>query len=532
MKLNLKLGLSLGLLAFALLLCGAIGLYSKNLLSDNLDFVIGVAWDTADGAMEGVIGLQEQIIAIQAMSLEGADQASLLQRVADGEALADESLNRMMSAGLLASNLTDKLSERRRAFEQAKKQALTAQTQSDADEKAIAARFSIATNELLEFIGELEEVADSKVENQASSIADAKTLTSTLIASVMTLGLLIALASFLFLQRTVLRPIKQTAELMAEIAEGDGDLTVRLRVNTHDEISDVATAFNTFVGKLQGLIAQLQGSASNFSVSAEKLSSSSEKTRAGTARQQMETDQVATAMNEMAATIQEVARHATDASAATTKAQGYSEDGKRVVAQTIDSINFLAKEVEAAGDVINTLESGSQEIGSVLDVIKGIAEQTNLLALNAAIEAARAGEQGRGFAVVADEVRALAGRTQQSTEEIQSMIDKLQASARDAVQVMAKGSEQASESVDQAGRAGSALDQITSAVSTINDLNLQIATASEEQSSVAEEINRNINAIKQVANESGSAAQLTAEESQGLEGLANQLKSVAAQFRV
>ena len=188
--------------------------------------------------------------------------------------------------------------------------------------------------------------------------------------------------------------------------------------------------------------------------------------------------------------------------------------------------------MQNAVGVIRTLEVGSNEIGSVLDVIKGIAEQTNLLALNAAIEAARAGEQGRGFAVVADEVRSLASRTQQSTEEIQQMIDKLQSSARSAVSVMQLSSENANSSVDQAGKAGVALDEITAAISAITDLNAQIATASEEQSAVAEEINRNINNISAISQTTKECADKTETSAQDLESYATDLKRLAGKFRV
>ncbi len=224
--------------------------------------------------------------------------------------------------------------------------------------------------------------------------------------------------------------------------------------------------------------------------------------------QKGEVDQVATAMTEMSATVHEVARNATEAAEAAQRADEETGKGKMVVSQAIEAIDLLANEVNDAAQVIHRLEQDSDEIGAVLDVIRGIAEQTNLLALNAAIEAARAGEQGRGFAVVADEVRTLAQRTQQSTQEIQNMIERLQSGAQDAVKAMEQGRSRAQVGVEQAAEAGVSLETIAQAVGTISDMNTQIATAAEEQSVVAEEINLNIVSISdmadKIAGESGS----------------------------
>ncbi|NHZ69797.1 MAG: methyl-accepting chemotaxis protein, partial [Thermotogales bacterium] len=255
-------------------------------------------------------------------------------------------------------------------------------------------------------------------------------------------------------------------------------------------------------------------------------------TREGVQRQKSEIDQVATAMTEMAATVQEVARNAATAAGAARDANEEAGSGKRVVKETIQAINSLAGEVQSASDVINQLAADSEAIGGVLDVIRGIAEQTNLLALNAAIEAARAGEQGRGFAVVADEVRTLAQRTQTSTQEIQSMIEKVQSGARNAVNVMESGREQAAGSVSKAGEAGTSLETINSAVSAINDMNMQIASAAEEQSAVAEEINRNIVNIGIVADETADGSNKIANANEDLVRLGGQLQSIVSMFKV
>ena len=249
-------------------------------------------------------------------------------------------------------------------------------------------------------------------------------------------------------------------------------------------------------------------------------------------QQQSQIEQVATAMNEMTATATEVATNARSAADAAQNADGDVNSGMVIVEQTVTSINSLAAEVERANDVIRTLQSDSEEIGSVLDVIRGIAEQTNLLALNAAIEAARAGEQGRGFAVVADEVRTLASRTQQSTEEIQKMIERLQSGANDAVHVMEESHIQAKNSVDQAGKTGDALKKITLAVNTINQMNLEISNAAGQQTEVAREIDMNLNQINQASHESVSNAGEASQESENLNQLASHLQELMQQFKV
>jgi len=312
----------------------------------------------------------------------------------------------------------------------------------------------------------------------------------------------------------------------------EGNLTVRADYQGKDELGRVANAFNRMGERFQAMVQQLSGATSQLAAAAEETSAVTEQTSSGIRQQQSETEQVATAMNEMTATVQEVAHSAASAAEAAHKADEEALAGKQVVTRTIDVIDSLASEVEKAAGVIHQLEQDSEQIGTVLDVIRGIAEQTNLLALNAAIEAARAGEQGRGFAVVADEVRTLASRTQQSTAEIQGMIEKLQNGAANAVKVMEASRTQAQAGVEQVAQAGASLDSITRAVGTINDLNAQIASAAEEQSSVAEEINRNIVNISQVADQTSQGAQQTAAASEELARLAEQLQSLVGQFRV
>lgn len=341
----------------------------------------------------------------------------------------------------------------------------------------------------------------------------------------------LALAVSFLIQRSIVRPVNEVVNALRDMAEGDGDLTKRIHVASKDEVGELAHWFNVFAERVHDIVGKFKDSAINLSAAAEQLSSTITKTSAGALRQQSEIEHVAKAMSEMSTTVEEVARNVGMSANDAQKADDESTKGADVVTQTMSAINALARDIDQASEVITNLQKETDSIGSVLDVIRGIAEQTNLLALNAAIEAARAGEQGRGFAVVADEVRTLASRTQASTEEIQNMITKLQTGANQAVQVMVKGKDQAASSVDHASRAGQSLQNITRAVSVIKDMSNQIASASEEQSAVSLEINRNINNISDVANETAKGSREISTGAAELARLAAELQSLVGQFK-
>jgi len=334
----------------------------------------------------------------------------------------------------------------------------------------------------------------------------------------------------------IVRGIKQSIDdvvrSLKDIAQENGDLTVRIETKSEDEIGELVYWFNQFMDKLQGVVRDVVEASLPLSNLAQNLRGVTEETQRTIDVQQKSATNAKRAVDTMSGSVDGVAHSAAQAASDANEATTAASEGRQIVQQTVTSIQQLAENVRETADVIARLESDSNKVGSVLDVIKGIAEQTNLLALNAAIEAARAGEQGRGFAVVADEVRTLASRTQQSTEEIQSTIEQLQNAAHSAVEVMSRGTEQATSSVETANKAGSSLETITSTIGRINQMNEQIAHNTEDQRTVAVDIVRHVDEIhertEQTASRSGELGSMCNE----LADLAQHLESIAKQFRV
>ncbi|MBS7460470.1 methyl-accepting chemotaxis protein [Pseudomonas syringae] len=365
-------------------------------------------------------------------------------------------------------------------------------------------------------------------QNKSRDADSAKSVT--MIAAATALALVLSILAAWVITRQITTPLKETLEVVERVASGD--LSRNLNVDRKDELGKLHATIQRMTVSLRELVGGIRDGVTQIASAAEELSAVTEQTSAGVNSQKVETDQVATAMHEMTATVQEVARNAEEASEAAVTADRQARDGERVVNEAIAQIERLASAVGNSSEAMGALKQESDKIGSVLDVIKSVAEQTNLLALNAAIEAARAGEAGRGFAVVADEVRSLAQRTQKSTEEIEALIARLQSGTQQATTVMDSSRELSTSSVELTRRAGGSLESITKTVSAIQAMNQQIAAAAEEQSATAEEINRSIINVRDVSEQTSAASEETAASSVELARLGNHLQVLVSRFTV
>ncbi|SUD40014.1 methyl-accepting chemotaxis sensory transducer [Ectopseudomonas mendocina] len=351
----------------------------------------------------------------------------------------------------------------------------------------------------------------------------------------MSIGLLIALllaALVVLITRSIVQPLQHAVAAMANIASGEGDLTRNLDTHGRDELTSLATYFNAFTDKLRHVIRQMLDSAGSLEQAAGTLGDISSEAQRHSQQQAQQMELVATAVNQVTYGVQDVAKNAEHASSEMHTAEDQARQGQQNIESSLRQIDQLSGTIDKAVEVIQSLASESTQIGSVLEVIRSIAEQTNLLALNAAIEAARAGEQGRGFAVVADEVRLLAQRTQQSTAEIQGMIERLQGNSEAAVKVIHDSSRASQLTVEQASQAGESLAQIAQSLRNLTGLNASIASATLEQSHVVEDINQNVTQTAALAHNTAEAAEQSSAASQHLKQLADQLNRLLGQFRV
>lgn len=373
----------------------------------------------------------------------------------------------------------------------------------------------------------------SKVKGLTQSIrvdaSDKVSSSRTWLISFAVIAILLAVVVNYWVIQNITGPLNEVLRVIAKVS--DGDLTEKAQVFSEDELGRLSKGFNGLIDALRSMLTEIGHSSQQLSSSAEETTAISRQSHENINHQKEQTDMIATAMTEMTATVDDVASSANNTLLEVQKANKEAVDGQTVVQQSIEAINNLAEEIERSAAITDKLDEYSTNIGAVLDVIRGIADQTNLLALNAAIEAARAGEQGRGFAVVADEVRTLASKTQESTSEIQEMIERLQDGTRQAVTVMKSSRGEAQNSVEQTAVAGQSLQKITQAVSVINDMSTHIASAAEEQSSVSQEMHQNVSSISEMADRTSQGASENLEASQELSRLAEHMQTLVARFK-
>ena len=352
-------------------------------------------------------------------------------------------------------------------------------------------------------------------------------------ASLVGLGIALIMALLVVLiARSIVRPLQEAVQAMANIASGESDLTRSLDTHGQDEVTQLSRHFNTFTAKLRQVVSQLQVCANALAQSSAELGNNASQAHDRSQQQSQQMELVATAINEVTYGVQDVAKNAEHAASEMRDAQTQAEQGQVNIDGSLQQIDALSGTISQAVEVIRTLSTESTQIGGVLEVIRSIAEQTNLLALNAAIEAARAGEQGRGFAVVADEVRLLAQRTQKSTAEIQNMIERLQGHSEAAVKVISDSHQASQLTIEQAGQAGASLNAIGQALRNLNGLNASIASATLQQAHVVEDINQNVTQAAGLSHSTALAAQQSSEASVHLKDLSEELNGLLRQFKV
>ncbi|MGF1727576.1 methyl-accepting chemotaxis protein [Photobacterium nomapromontoriensis] len=384
-------------------------------------------------------------------------------------------------------------------------------------------------------INEFKAVRDV-VYNTEESLQSAVTEEVALVTAILEVGTVVTIVLSLFtgwiISGVVIAPLKRLTESMHNISKGDGDLTQRVDIDSADEVGQLGEAFNAFVSTIHQTITEVASTLEAVQVATGQIQLETQGVARNASSQQEESAQVATAVHEMSATSENVSQHANEAAQASQHASDESDAARAVLGEAVSSIHQLANDIDASSQVIADLERDVGNIASILDVICGIADQTNLLALNAAIEAARAGEQGRGFAVVADEVRSLASKTQSSTGEIQAMIERLELGAKEAVAAMASSRNSGTNTVSQANTANESLDAISHSISVMNEMNLQIATAATQQSHVSEDINQNVQNIAEKSQRMVDQIQITEQAFATLAQQCQQLQGQIGRFRI
>ncbi|MCY9805649.1 methyl-accepting chemotaxis protein [Vibrio scophthalmi] len=512
--------------------------HQQSKLTDDLNEVIMPALFTIEDAYRD---LYQATSAIQGIALAENNQEAIDFNHFEYEDNAYKAIPRMqkiqnvVDAGILPASSTKEIDKLVALGNQwlSSYEALLANPQSDwipiyQQNKQVYEQQFVATRKQLNVVKDQIDAKKLEIQSDVSKAAEKGELWLQLGTLVV---ILLAIATCFILIRAIVKPIEDIQLAMREIASGEGDLNQTIESNSNDEIGQLATSFNQFVSKIRATIQQVVATNSSVRTELSGLVAISQTIASQTTQQQQESELVSTAVSEMQATSGVVSDNANEAANASQNANLEVQSTNQTLDKTVSSIRDLAADIEKASGVIHDLDTDVGNIASVLDVIRGIAEQTNLLALNAAIEAARAGEQGRGFAVVADEVRSLASRTQQSTGEIHNMIEKLQQGAQQAVSVMESSRHSSESTIESAGQASQSLQAILTAISSMSDMNTHIAAAAVQQSEVSEQVTEN---IVRIATNSSEVVDIVGQAEHKIDSLnqqCEQLDQLVAQFK-
>lgn len=535
---RIKLTIPLIVIAALALIIGLMGIYNVRDLSDVSQRMANKYLPATDYLIEADRDLYQALVAERSMMFIDTNDKQFSKLVKMHEENIQQAHDRVGKyAKLLTDSKTRPLLEQfftlHKEWKSLTNEVVEHRKAGQAD--AVQLSFSTAATKFEEMRDVIDKLTGITLD-ESDNISKVSQTSSTTSQYMMLIGLavviLITLITVIFFPGLITKPLHQVIARVNDIAHGEGDLTARLSVNSKDELGQLAEAFNHFVEKLQGIIGRISGATSQVASAAEQMSTITSETHSSIDEQKRAMELVVSAVTQMSSTVQEVARNTSDASDAANDADSKSQSTLEEMNHAVDAMKGMAAEVENAAQVIDQLGQNSESIGTVLDVIKDIADQTNLLALNAAIEAARAGEQGRGFAVVADEVRTLASRTQESTEEIQNIIQQLQGGAKNAVTVMETGRKQAQYSLEKVVQAGESITSIGTSISQIRDMNQQIATAAEEQTLVTDEINENMVDINRSSEKTIDASVQTDSASHELAKLASELQGLVSTFKV
>ncbi|AQT59907.1 methyl-accepting chemotaxis protein [Cellvibrio sp. PSBB023] len=538
-KLNLrwKIRLPLLLLVIVVVYMGYYSMATSQMLGANAITIAKVNLPEIELLIQADRDLYQALVAERALlQLDNASTSKLVTEQSDNAQQAYDRIYKSLELSNTATSVerdefTRRYKQWRQLADEVMRDAVNPERREAAQEKSYGAAAD-AFEHVRTYIDELQEKRLAHVDQFTTQIDESQDSATRYLLISAVIGSLVSLGAAFFLPVIVANQISQISDRIQNIAEGDGDLTIRIPVDTQDELGQLASHVNRFMEKLQRIIASVLTNASEVSKTAESLLEVSSNSQRAADDQCHAITMVVTAVNELTMAIQEVARNTGNTAQNTREATAITDNGQERIRLAVDRVQQLAVRIKETADFMLQLESEAKNVTSVIDVIRGVAEQTNLLALNAAIEAARAGEQGRGFAVVADEVRTLASRTQQSTADIQGMLSQLQQGVQRAVEAMGSSSAMTSEAASSANEAGQSLMGISTAVKEIADMTIQIATAAEEQSSVTSEIDKNLVQINSLAMNNADGASKTATESQRLNELSIQLRQLLAQFKV